>query len=233
MTVERGRRDAATQIFVPADVLDIDGDVVLDDDTEHHLDRVLRLRAGERVSVSDGVGRWRLAEVVTASGSLRLVPVTAVATATRAYPPLTIATAIPKGDRVDWLVQKAVELGVDVIQFLHAERSAVRWKPDRATKHVDRLQRIALEAARQSRRAWLPVIRPPQDAATTLTGYVVAEPGGRSVAAGDSFVAIGPEGGWTSAELESAAEQVELGPMILRTETAVLAAVTLCVASYH
>ena len=57
MTVDEERRSASTQIFVAGDVLDIDGPIVLDSDTEHHLTRVLRLSEGERVSVSDGVGR--------------------------------------------------------------------------------------------------------------------------------------------------------------------------------
>ncbi len=233
MTVDEARRSAATQIFVPSDVLDVDGPIALDSDTEHHLSRVLRLRDGERVSVSDGAGRWRLAAVTLSGKSLGLEPTSAVAETQRERPTLTIATAIPKGDRVDWLVQKAVEIGVDTVQFLHAERSAVRWKADRAVKQVDRLTRIAREAARQSRRVWMPEVRAPVPAADVLSTSLVAEPGGRSVVAGDTFVSIGPEGGWSPNELESAADQVQLGPNVLRTETAVLVAATLCVANYH
>ena len=233
MAVDAERRAASTQIFVSSDILDIDGPIALDDDTEHHLARVLRLRDDERVSVSDGAGRWRLAAVAVAGSALRLEPVSAVAVTERPYPPLTIATAIPKGDRVDWLVQKAVEIGVDTVQFLHAERSAVRWKPDRAVKQIARLNRIALEAARQSRRVWLPEVRSPVPAVEVLPTSVIAEPGGRSVATTDTTVSIGPEGGWSPSELEMAAEQVRLGPNVLRTETAVLVAATLCVANYH
>lgn len=233
MTVDEERRSAATHVFVDADVLDTDGAVALDSDTEHHLSRVLRLRAGEHVSVSDGAGRWRLAVVADSGGGVQLEPVSAVVEAARTRPLLTIATAIPKGDRVDWLVQKAVEIGVDTVQFLHAERSAVRWKPERAAKQVERLNRIALEAARQSRRVWLPEVRSPVSASEVLATSVVAEPGGRSVVADDSFVSIGPEGGWSPEELEVAVDQVQLGPNVLRTETAVLVAATLCVASYH
>lgn len=233
MTIDEERRSSATQIFVANDVLDVDGPIVLDSDTEHHLTRVLRLRDGEHVSVSDGAGRWRLAAVTRAGSSFGLEPVSPVAAMSRAHPPLTIATAIPKGDRVDWLVQKAVEIGVDTVQFLHAERSAVRWKAERATKQIDRLNRIAHEAARQSRRVWLPEVLSPVAALDVLTTSLVAEPGGRSVAAGDTFVSIGPEGGWSPNELETAADQVQLGPHVLRTETAVLVAATLCVATYH
>lgn len=231
--MDEERRAASTQIFVATDVLDVDGPITLDSDTEHHLTRVLRLRDGEHVSVSDGAGRWRLTTVVQTGSSLRLEPASAVAVATRAHPPLTIATAIPKGDRVDWLVQKAVEIGVDTVQFLHAERSVVRWKAERAAKQVDRLNRIAHEAARQSRRVWLPEVRTPVAALDVLPTSVVAEPGGRRVGAGDTFVSIGPEGGWSPGELENARDQVQLGPNVLRTETAVLVAATLCVGSYH
>lgn len=233
MTVDEQRRAASTQIFVDADTLDTDGLIVVDSETEHHLARVLRLRDGERVSVSDGAGRWRLAAVTHVERAFGLEPVGAIIAAPRSHPLLTIATAIPKGDRVDWLVQKSVEIGVDVIQFLHAERSVVRWKPERAAKQVERLTRIAHEAARQSRRVWLPDVRLPVTARDVLPLAVVAEPGGRSIAAGDHSVAIGPEGGWSSDELETAAEQVELGPNVLRTETAVLVAATLCVALTH
>lgn len=233
MTVDEERRSASTQIFVAGDVLDVDGPISLDSDTEHHLTRVLRLRDGELVSVSDGAGRWRLAAVTQAGSSLALEPAGAVAVTPRTHPPLTIATAIPKGDRVDWLVQKAVEIGVDTVQFLHAERSAVRWKVERAAKQIDRLNRIGHEAARQSRRVWLPEVRSPVAALDVLSTSLVAEPGGRCVAAGDTFVSIGPEGGWSPAELEIAADVVQLGPNVLRTETAVLVAAALCVASYH
>jgi 16S rRNA (uracil1498-N3)-methyltransferase len=233
VTVDEERRSAATQIFVASEVLDVDGHIMLDSDTEHHLTRVLRLREGEHVSVSDGVGRWRLAAVTQAGSSLGLEPTSAVTVTPRAHPPLTIATAIPKGDRVDWLVQKAVEIGVDTVQFLHAERSVVRWKTERAAKQIDRLNRIAHEAARQSRRVWMPEVRTPVAALDVLSTSLVAEPGGRSVVAGDTFVSIGPEGGWSPDELESAAGQVQLGPNVLRTETAVLVAATLCVANYH
>ncbi|WP_394936968.1 RsmE family RNA methyltransferase [uncultured Ilumatobacter sp.] len=230
MTVDEERRSASTQIFVAGDVLDIDGPIVLDSDVEHHLTRVLRLSEGERVSVSDGVGRWRLAAVIQAGGFLALEPVGPVVVTPRPHPPLSIATAIPKGDRVDWLVQKAVEIGIDTVQFLHAERSVVRWKAERAAKQVERLNRIAHEAARQSRRVWLPEVRPPVPALEVLASSVVAEPGGRDIAVGDTFISIGPEGGWSPSELAIAAAQVHLGHNVLRTETAVLVAATLCVA---
>lgn len=225
-------RRTSAHVFVRPDLLDADGALLLDDEVDHHLRRVLRLRAGEEVGLSDGAGRWRLAEVVDAgdaAGRLVLEPTSPV----RAEPDrgaVTVAAAMPKGDRLDWLVQKVTEIGADRIVLLHAERSVVRWKPERAARHRARLQRVADEACRQSRRVHRAVVDGPFDARSVLSQFVVAEPGGRRLAGGDRWVAIGPEGGWSEAELAVAVDRVDLGPTILRTETAAVAAATLCVA---
>lgn len=120
---------------------------LLSADDEHHLARVLRLRDGETVTVSDGLGSWRptvlRAGVLDPTGDVVEVP---------APERCTIATAIPKGDRLDWMVQKLTEVGVTEIRLLHFERSVVRWQPDRAEHQLVRLRRIAREAAMQSRR---------------------------------------------------------------------------------
>lgn len=208
----------------------LDGDRIdLGTDTEHHLRRVLRLRDGETVGVSDGQGRWRLATVRIAGSVLALEAATDVAVEERPAP-IAIAVAMPKGDRLDWLVQKAAEIGVDRIQLLHAERSVVRWKPEKTAGHLARLERIAEEACRQSRRCWRVDIDPPVDAPAVLGEFLVAEPGGRRLRPGDRAVAVGPEGGWTERELALAADTVTLGANILRTETAAVAISTLCVA---
>lgn len=203
--------------------------LLLDSDTEHHLRRVLRLRDGERVSVTDGAGRWLLASVRLDGSSLQLEPTSEVVVEAASSDPFTIAVAMPKGDRLDWLVQKVTELGVDRIALLHADRSVVRWKPDRVESQLARLRRIADEACRQSRRVWRVDIDAPVDASTLLTGMVVAEPGGRRIGPHDRSVAIGPEGGWSQDELEVAADRVSLGANILRTETAAVAVSALCV----
>ncbi len=228
-------RRTSAHVFVEPDVLDADGVVLLDAEVEHHLRRVLRLRAGEQVGLSDGAGRWRLAVVADAGGvggsseGFVLEPTTAVA-AEPDREPITVAVAMPKGDRLDWLVQKITEIGVDRVVLLHADRSVVRWTPERAARHRDRLQRIADEACRQSRRVHRAVVDGPFDASSILSQFAVAEPGGRRRAGGVRSVAIGPEGGWSEPELAVGADRVDLGPTILRTETAAVAAATLCVA---
>lgn len=222
-------RSTSTHVLVAADELDESGGIVLDDATEHHLRKVLRLRDGERVGVTDGDGRWRLAVSALAGSTLRLEPTSPVVVETPSSRPVTIAAAMPKGDRLDWMVQKVTELGVDRLVLLHADRSVVRWKPDRVDRHLQRLQRIADEALRQSRGVFRLGIDPPATASEVLGDFVVAEPGGRRLTRGDTSVAIGPEGGWSSEELEVARDRIDLGPTVLRTETAAIAASTLCV----
>lgn len=222
-------RNSSAHVLVSPDQLASTGAVIVDDDTEHHLGRVLRLRDGESVSVTDGAGRWLMTTVVRVGSTVRLDAETEVEYEPARSAPITIATAMPKGDRLDWLVQKVTELGVDRIVLLHAERSVVRWKSERGASQLERLQRISDEACRQSRRVWRVSIDEPVVAVSVLEGFVVAEPGGRDLAPGDRCVAIGPEGGWTVGELDRAAELVSLGSNILRTETAAVAASALCV----
>ena len=215
-------------MFVEPEQLAADRPLQLAEETEHHLRRVLRLRDGAPVSITDGVGRWRLAAVNTGSGSFQIEPTSVVQTEQRGAE-VDVAVVTPKGERVDWLVQKVTELGADRIVLLEAEHSVVRWKPERANKQLQRLQRIADEACRQSRRVWRLEVTGPVQAASVLASYVVAEPGGRRISSGDTAIAIGPEGGWSATELELAAGRIDLGPNILRTETAAVAATTLCV----
>lgn len=214
-------RASAAHVFV--DGLD---SVSLSAHDAHHLFRVLRLRDGEPVTVSDGRGSWQSSTV--ADGGLR--PVGEVVFEP-AGTQLTIATAIPKGDRLEWMVQKLTELGVSEIVLLNCERSVVRWKDDRAGKQLARLARVACEAAAQSRRVWLPHLSGPVDVATTagLPGAVVADPDGEAATAlaRPSVVLIGPEGGFTEAERQLCGRSVSLGRNILRVETAALYAAVL------
>lgn len=191
----------------------------------HHLFRVLRLRDGEVVTVSDGAGGWR--PMVVAGGALE-----ANGEIVREPPPVqcTIATAIPKGDRVEWMVQKLTELGVSEIVFLHCVHSVVRWDVARAAKQLERLARIAREASAQSRRVWLPVLRGPIsfDEAAALPGAVLADPDGPEVLRPSGIsplvVLIGPEGGFHQGELSVSMLRRRLVDNVLRVETAAVAA---------
>lgn len=193
----------------------------LSPDDHHHLERVLRLRAGEALTVSDGRGSFRLARF-----GPELEPAGEVVTLPAPDPVITIAFAVPKGDRPEWLVQKCTELGADVLVPVLTARSVVRWDGERAAKQVARLARVAREAAMQSRRAWLPEVRPVQPLADVAawSGATAAEPGGDRPSLALPTVLVGPEGGWAPGELPAALPRLDLGPTVLRTETAAVLA---------
>ena len=196
----------------------------LDPADRHHLERVLRLRAGEEVTVSDGAGRWRPCRF----GPV-LVPTADVRQAPRPRPELAVAFALVKGERPEWVVGKLTELGVDRIVPFAAARSVVRWQPERVGPHRDRLRRVAREAAMQSRRTWLPEVEDIAtfDAVATRPGAVLADAGGEAPALPRGPVLVGPEGGWSAEELARALPRLALGPHVLRAETAAVAAAAL------
>lgn len=221
-SIPEALRRSAAHVLVD----DLPDTLEIDDEVEHHLTRVLRLNSGEVVSATDGRGGLRLYEA-RVDDSIELVATGPASQRARPGGEFTLVTAIPKGDRVDWLVQKTTELGVDRVVLIHAERSVVRWKPDRVAKQLTRLQRIADEALRQSRRLHRVEVTGPVAAEEAIAGSAVAEPGGRALLDSDTRIAIGPEGGWSPRELAVAGEHIDLGPFILRTETAAVAAASL------
>ena len=194
--------------------------VVIGEADDRHLFRVLRLRDGEVVTMTDGAGRWRVCRVTNGG----LEPVGDVRDTHRPYDPVTLAFAVPKRDRPEWIVQKLTEIGVDRIVLLETERSIVRWEPTRAERQIARLRKVAVEALQQCRGVWLPEIVGPLGAADVLPEAVAAEPGGRLLERADRTIAVGPEGGWTAAELALAADRVSLGDRVLRVETAAVVA---------
>ena len=201
----------------------------LEDEDRHHLERVLRVRVGEEVTVADGVGGWRVCRFAT-GGSLELI--SDVEQRARATPSITIAFAVTKSDKPEIVVQKLTELGVDRIVPFTAGHSVPRWDDERAERHVTRLRKVAREAAMQSRRAYLPVVDGVVDFATVaaLPGAVLADAGGAPPSLAFPVVLIGPEGGWTEEERTVGLPYVALGGQILRSETAAMVAGTLLVA---
>ena len=204
----------------------------------HHL-RVARVVAGEQVEVFDGRGRAWLASVETVDETgavLRLGDERRGATGR----PVILLQGLPKGDKLEFVLQKATELGVTAVWPVLTERSVSRPKPEAlGTRHA-RWQRIVEEAARQSGRTEVPevmALRPLEEAVRALgPGKRLLildeeERGDRlGAAAGDGAVAllVGPEGGLSRDEVRALREvggvPVSLGPLVLRTETAGLAA---------
>lgn len=204
---------------------DVDAPVLAEPD-RHHLERVVRVRRGDPVVVSDGRGHWRdgvLASggAVDLAGDAREVP--------RPSPPITIAFALTKGERPELAVQKLTELGVDRIVPFASDRSVVRWDRGRADTHVARLRRVAREAAMQCRRAWLPVLDDVArfDAVSSLPGAALADVGGAPPSLERPTILIGPEGGWSDEERDRGIPAVGLGNHVLRAETAAITAASL------
>jgi 16S rRNA (uracil1498-N3)-methyltransferase len=196
-----------------------------------------RLRPGETVDVVDGAG-VRAHCVVTAVGREEVhLEVTARTHEPAPDPRLTLVQALPKGDRGELAVELATELGVDAVIPWAAARCVTQWKADRGDKAHGRWLSTAREAAKQSRRAWLPSVEPLHttkqlgarlDGATVLVldaGAVtrlveVPLPG-----AGEVALVVGPEGGIGADELAAlGGTPVRLGPGVLRTSTAGAAA---------
>ena len=203
-------------------VADIDAPE-LDPDDRHHLERVLRTRDGEEVTVADGDGGWR--RCVFRTGG-RLEPVAEPETIEAPTPAITVAFALTKGDKPELTVQKLTEVGVDRIVPFTAARSVTRWDGEKAARQVERLRKVAREAAMQSRRARLPVVDDLRDftSVAALPGAVRAEQGGAPPTLDRPTVLVGPEGGWSDAERAVALPVVGLGPQVLRAETAAMAA---------
>ena len=192
----------------------------LADDDRHHLERVLRIRQGSELTISDGAGRWRTALLdreVVPTGQIELV---------LEPTPLTIGFALVKGAKPEVIVQKLTELGVDRIVPFEAERSIVRWDEARARKAIVRLRAVARAAAMQSHRARLPVV----DDVTALdllvreSGAALTDREGGPPSVEHRVLLVGPEGGWAPGELRNALPRVCLGEHVLRAETAAITA---------
>jgi 16S rRNA (uracil1498-N3)-methyltransferase len=218
-----------------------DGDSVeLSADETRHLRDVLRLRPGAEVSVFDGEGREFAAAVGTISKTSSVLKLLGENRPTSPESPLDLqlAAALLKSEKFDLVVQKAVELGVNRLTPLITHRCDVKLN-ERASR-IDRWQRIALEACKQSGRARLMAIDPPRKFWTLIgeladdrstEGVIFAERGGGdfgSITSGIKMTAlVGPEGGWEDEELGTARDAglslVTLGGRILRAETAAIA----------
>ncbi len=221
------------------------GTLTLDGPEAHHLMHVLRIAAGEVVEVFDGRGLVASAEVV----SVRKRDVELRIMAARRERPsareVILGTAVPKGDRFDWLIEKATELGVTRIVPLVTARSSV----DPRDSKLDKLRQTIIAACKQCGRnhllelssvtAWADFVRNEFPNRAVIIAHPASDTSPFSL--GDSTInhqpstvfAIGPEGGFTDDEialaLAAGATPVSLGPLVLRIETAALALAALAV----
>ena len=219
----------ARRVHVPA--LHV-GRLSLPADQAHHVRDVLRMAVGDDLELFDAAGGTAAGRVAVMASDGVAVDVAAVAAAARPAVSLTVAAAVPKGDRADWMVEKLSELGVARFVPLAAERSVVL--PGGRNK-AERWERLAVESAKQCRRAGVMVVDPVTPLAAVLggpAGWVLSTTGDASPVAAmavppELTVLVGPEGGWTAGESDRCAAAgwaaVSLGRTVLRVETAAVA----------
>jgi 16S rRNA (uracil1498-N3)-methyltransferase len=230
-----------------------DGQIVLTPSQQHYLNRVLRLRKGDRFIAMDGQGGWWLSELEASLTQARIIESLSIQTELPLA--VTLMAAMPKGSGFDEVVYQATELGVACIMPVRSDRTLLNPSPQK----LERWRRITQEAAEQSERQMVPTILDPVDFATSLQiertldaqRYIcvtraeaphllscLAKQGLQHETSQPSnpqrpsiFIAIGPEGGWTDSEVEQAIaagfQPVSLGRRILRAVTAPIVALSL------
>jgi 16S rRNA (uracil1498-N3)-methyltransferase len=223
--------------------------VVLEGAVAQHLGRVLRARAGEQIALFNGDGREFAAQVLTVSKREISVDIgVAFTPQTESLVHTTLGLCLSKGDRFDWAIQKATELGVGAITPLYSERVDFSIPPDRIEKRVAHWRQIAISACEQCGRVSIPAVSSPQPLEQWVQTVAAeqkwvlhcddhggARSGAGKEAPADAALLIGPEGGLTDQEVARACENsfgvLRLGPRVLRTETApvvALSALSVC-----
>ncbi|WP_031524389.1 16S rRNA (uracil(1498)-N(3))-methyltransferase [Streptomyces sp. NRRL F-5123] len=225
--------------------------VTLDGPEGRHAVSVRRLQAGEEVVLTDGAGRGAYGVVVAARGKDELdVEVREVRVEEEPEPRITVVQALPKGDRGELAVETMTEAGVDAVVPWAAGRCVTQWRGERGAKSLAKWRATAREAAKQARRLRFPEVG---DLVTTRGlcellrtadfAGVLHEEGSLPLAtaalpaAGSLVLVVGPEGGVAPEELaafaEAGASPYRLGPTVLRTSTAGVAAVSLLQTRTH
>lgn len=219
----------------------------------NHIQHVLRMKPGEQVSVSDGQGKEYLCEIDCYEQGTAVLKILSIGSGEGELPSrIFLFQGLPKGDKMELIIQKAVELGVYEVIPVATKRTVVKLDPKKAGKKTERWNAISLSAAKQCRRSLVPKVRQVMtfgqalsygaDLDTLLMPYeweqdmektknvIAALKPGQSIG-----VFIGPEGGFEDSEAERAVREgaipITLGKRILRTETAGLVAVS--VLMYH
>ena len=189
----------------------------------HHLGKVLRLKYGDLVSVSDGKGSWRecvFKKELEAAGKIFFQE--------PAELKIGVGFALLKGGRTELVVAKLTEVGADFMAPFMSEHSVAKVEDSKLEKYLDRWKKVAKEAAAQCRRVWLPKIFEPRDfleaAAAAGPGTARCDMEGEPPSLSFPYLWVGPEGGWSESEREAMGDMVCLGPNVLRSETAAIVA---------
>lgn len=222
-------------------------------DDSHHLTDVLRVGVGHRLVVCDGQGGEAAAEILELASGHVVARILERKHQPEAGVMVTLIQSVPKAQKMDWIIQKATEIGVWSIIPVMTDRGVVKLEDERADKRTDRWQRIAVEAAKQCRTAWIPRVQPVEPLAAVLGRPLPfevlligsLEPDAiplrrcmrelRMRSPGSVGLMIGPEGDFSPREFELArktgALPVGYGTQVLRVETAAIYG--LCVLAYE
>ena len=225
------------RFFYP-DIIPVDQEFALAAEAAHHASTVLRLKANQRIVLFNGDGNEYSGQIISVSRKEVIVEMDAcLSVSTESALPLHLGQGISKGDRMDTVLQKSVELGVTQITPLLTERCTVKLDEKRWEKKFAQWQKIIIGACEQSGRNIVPVLNPIQTlnafiATSTNEHRLILSPGattpfGRTPYCSQGYrLIIGPEGGLTESEVHHAGEcgynPASMGPRILRTETAAI-----------
>lgn len=217
-------------------------EVLLDSATSRHLITVLRLKAGDQVTLFNGQGGEFLSELSQCSAKKAAVTVTEYSPINRESPlHIHLGIGLSRGDRMDWVIQKATEAGVSEITPLYTEHTEVKLKGDRSEKKMRHWQQISVSASEQCYRTKLPEIHSPLALEAWINNVkaekklVLHHRSKDSISelsqqvASSTALLIGPEGGLSPKEIQQAEASsfapLTLGPRVLRTETAPVIAI--------
>jgi 16S rRNA (uracil1498-N3)-methyltransferase len=221
--------------------LPLSGSFELPPDAAHHAARVLRLREGNPVQIFDGLGNERYGVIDELGGKRVIINCIAAIDIDRESPlKVLLAQALSSSEKMDWVIQKATELGVAEIQPIDTERSVVKLTAERTTKRLDHWQQVAISACEQCGRNTLPLIHAPLDIMVWLqqtksmpdAKYILLPEGVASLRdqakpPGKVMLLIGAEGGFSQAESTAALHcgftSIRLGSRVMRTGTAAIA----------
>ena len=214
----------------------------LSDAVVQHVCKVLRMKAGDHIHLFDGNGREYSCIIEHADTRSASVKVRAISTINRQSPlNIHIGQSISRGERVDYVVQKATEMGMHAMTPLFTERCEVRLNSERQDKRIRHWQQVAISACEQSLRNTLPIINPAKQLNDWLNSveadvklvlhHHTQVPLSQMATPASIALLIGPEGGLTDAEITMAIDAgfqpVTLGPRVMRTETAPVAALSI------
>lgn len=233
-----------TRLYFPDDI-PAHGECTLPEAQAHHAARVLRLQEGDAVTLFDGRGTEYAATIMRIGKQSVVVRISEAREVDRESPlPVTLVQGISSGERMDYTIQKAVELGVTRIQPISTQRSVVRLRDERAEKRVAHWQYVTIAACEQCGRNVVPEVAPVLAFMDWAGGLPLQRDGELRLmlsphadktldempAPTSVTLLIGPEGGFDATEVEVAKQRdflaVKLGPRVLRTETAALVALS-------